>query len=302
MARRVPVSSADGHKPAGDRQGRLAALRTRLQETAQQIRTAEDWARTLRAAAQLADESWANVLLISSRIPAATVVKGYQAWRAAGRQVNRDETGIEIFAGPHQQVRTRRGDQEGDAQKLGWRDARRVTYVWDLSQTSGQPLSAQPAISPASPNVPPGLWDSLCWLARREGFAVERAPGCPADGAMLWAARRIRIFPGLAPEQAVWALAHQLGHMLLHNTTAVPPGASNGRLSRSPEGRSRLSRLHHLHPSRRPTRARLLQPLHLGRHRSARTAGRSHPGRRRAHYRRRRGNQPLPGTVPGGNE
>ena len=179
-----------------------------------------------RAAAQLAHESWANILLISSRIPAATVVKGYQAWRAAGRQVNRDETGTEIFASPHQQVRTRRGDQEGDAPNLGWRDAHRVTYVWDLSQTSGQPLPVQPATCSPSPNVPPGLWDSLCWLARREGFAVEREPGCPADGTTLWAARRIRILPGLAPEQAVWALAHQLGHVLLHNTTAAPPDAS----------------------------------------------------------------------------
>jgi DNA primase len=226
MARRVPVSSAHGHKLAGDRQARLAALRTRLQDMAQQIRTAEDWERTLRAAAQLAGESWANILLISSRIPAATVVKGYQAWRAAGRQVNRDETGTEIFAGPHQQVRTRRGDQEGDAPNLGWRDADRVTYVWDLSQTSGQPLLRRPAISSASPKVPPGLWDSLCWLARREGFAVEREPGCPADGTTLWAARRIRILPGLAPGEAVWALAHQLGHVLLHNTTAAPPDAS----------------------------------------------------------------------------
>ena len=35
---------------------------------------------------------------MSSRVPDATLVRGYEAWRAAGRQVNRDEKGIEIFS------------------------------------------------------------------------------------------------------------------------------------------------------------------------------------------------------------
>ena len=65
---------------------RIAALRIRLHETAGQIRSAGDWARYLRAAARLHGETWANVLLISSRIPDATLVRGYEAWRAAGRR------------------------------------------------------------------------------------------------------------------------------------------------------------------------------------------------------------------------
>src|SRR5207237_10933853 len=80
-----------------DREQRIAALRIRLYETAGQIRSAQDWARYLQAAARLHSETWANVLLISSRIPDATIVRGYQAWRAAGRQVNRDEKRNERF-------------------------------------------------------------------------------------------------------------------------------------------------------------------------------------------------------------
>src|ERR1700757_4197635 len=82
-----------------DREQRIAALRIRLHETAGQIGSAEDWIRYLRAAARLHGETWANVLLISSRIPDATLVRGYEAWHTAGRQVNRDEKGIEIFSG-----------------------------------------------------------------------------------------------------------------------------------------------------------------------------------------------------------
>jgi hypothetical protein len=101
-----------------------------------------------------------------------------------------------------------------------------VTYVWDLSQTSGQPLPARAVIGLPTGAVPPGLWEALCWLARREGFAVEREPGCPDDGTTLWAARRIRVPPGLAGGQAIWALAHQLGHVLLHDPAAPVPGTT----------------------------------------------------------------------------
>ena len=208
-----------------DRERRIAALRIRLHETAGQIGSAEDWARYLRAAARLHRETWANVLLISSRIPDATLVRGYEAWRAAGRQVNRDEKGIEIFSAMHRQQPDGRHPEEG-GQDHSWRDARRVAYVWDLSQTAGQPVPLPPAFAAAEGEVPPGLWDCLCWLARREGFAVERQDGGPADGTTFWAARRIRVPPGLPSRQASWALAHQLGHILAHNTIAHPPGAT----------------------------------------------------------------------------
>jgi DNA primase len=224
MGRQVPAGSADHRKRAGDPDRRLAALRVRLQETADEIRTARGWTRCLRASAQFPGESWANILLISSRIPDATLVKGYEAWRAAGRQVRRDEKGIEIFSPSHRQKRSR--DREDGEQGYSWHDAPRVSYVWDLSQTTGQPLQGQTAIHSPRGKPPPGLWDCLCWLARREGFAVEREAGCPADGTTSWAARRIRVLPDLAVEQAIWALAHQLGHVLLHNTGAAVQGST----------------------------------------------------------------------------
>src|SRR5258708_2548354 len=208
-----------------DREQRIAALHIRLHETAGHIRSAGDWAGYLRAAARLHGETWANVLLISSRIPDATLVRGYQAWRAAGRQVNRDEKGIEIFSGTRRQEPGRHGAEEA-SQDHSWRDARRAAYVWDLSQTTGQPVPLPSAFPAPAGEAPPGLWDCLCWLARREGFAVEREDGSPGDGTTFWAARRIRILPGLPSGQAAWTLAHQLGHVLMHNTTGYPPGTT----------------------------------------------------------------------------
>ena len=140
-----------------DREQRIAALRIRLHETAGQIRSAGDWARYLRAAARLHGETWANVLLISSRIPDATLVRGYEAWRAAGRQVNRDEKGIEIFSGMRHG-----GNQTATALK---RRARTIAGVTPgVSPTSG--ICPRPPVSPSRSRPP---------SPRRQG---RRRPAC----------------------------------------------------------------------------------------------------------------------------
>ena len=64
------------------------------------------------------------------------------------------------------------------------------------------------------------VWTALTYLARREGFTVERANCAGADGFTTWRNRRIRIRPDITSAQAVIALAHQLGHVLLHGEIA----------------------------------------------------------------------------------
>ena len=68
----------------------------------------------------------------------------------------------------------------------------------------------------------------MCWLARRQGYAVELEHGPPPDGTVFSAARRIRIPPGLSGEQAVsghWR-TKRLGHVLLHHDPGYPPGTT----------------------------------------------------------------------------
>ena len=212
-----------------ERQQKLAALRARLHEDAQALRTPGDWAVRLRLAALMPGEDFANILLISSQRPGATMIRDYRQWPGIGRQVRRHEKGIETFHIPPRPAPGRpqnRDERDNDEPPPTWRDADRIAYVWDLSQTTGQPVPVPAGLPPPGP-APPGLWDALCWLARREGFAVERENGAPADGTTFWAARRIRLLPGLTGEQANWALAHQLGHILLHNTPGGhPPGTT----------------------------------------------------------------------------
>ena len=185
---------------------KLAALRDRLDTEIRALRTGEDWARWLRAAARMPGQDFAAVLLIAAQRPGATMVAGYEAWQAAGRQVGKGERGIQILApGP------------------------RLSYVWDISQTTGTPPPAGPAERLPSGQVPPGAWDALVALAASHGFSAGCGDCGGGAGATTWADRRIRVHPGLGPADAVRALAHEVAHVLLHGPAAYPPPASTAR-------------------------------------------------------------------------
>src|SRR5258708_35752860 len=96
MPSRSPASPGQARKPEEARQREVASLRARLHDEAQRLCTPADWARCLHVAARLPSQSFANILLISSQQPGATLVRGYQPWPAIGHQVRRDEKATEI--------------------------------------------------------------------------------------------------------------------------------------------------------------------------------------------------------------
>jgi DNA primase len=68
---------------------------------------------------------------------------------------------------------------------------------------------------------------ALVHLARRHGFAVERGDCVDSSGSSSWPTRRIRVPAGTVPAHVVIALAHQLGHVLLHSQVArLDPGGT----------------------------------------------------------------------------
>jgi DNA primase len=218
----VPV----GTTRSGDseREQKLAVLLDRLQGEAGALGTAGAWAACLSTAARLPGESFANIVLVTARQPGATMVRGYEAWREAGRQVIRGEQGIEIFSAPRSPAGSTCRQQEAEPGAPSWREATRVAYVWDIAQTSGPPAAATGALLAAPGEVPAGLCNGLRWLARREGYAVEQEQGAPADGVTFWTPRRIRVPPGPADARMAWALAHQLGHVLAEHASLHQPG------------------------------------------------------------------------------
>jgi DNA primase len=211
----------------------IAELRDRAAAQVVTLVTGEDWEAWLRLAARFPAQGFTNLLLIDAQRPAATVVAGYHEWHTSGRQVRKGEPGIRLIAEPAAQPgvpatsppraradrRDPRGKRAGQAQ---------LTYVWDISQTNAIPGTEQTKES-AAQSVTAELWDALTWLARREGFAVDRTGGDLAAGQTNWATRRIWIPRGLGPPMDVWALIHELGHVLAHGDLADVPDAATAR-------------------------------------------------------------------------
>jgi DNA primase len=224
----------EAHQRAGreeDRQRAVSELREQAALGIRALVTGEDWAAWLRLAAQLPDWSFTNIILIAGQRPAATMVAGYEEWQARGRQVRKGEPGIQVIAEPRPSpgipgspaLAAKAGPASGTGNRT--RAARR-TYIWDISQTDGLP-GAGPEL-PLWPGggPPPGLWDALTWLARREGLGVERAPCGPSDSVTNWGGRRIMIRSGLNGSEAARALLHELSHVQAHDGLAFVPGTS----------------------------------------------------------------------------
>ncbi len=55
------------------------------------MHTAEDWTRLLHTAAELPGHSFTNIVLIGAQRRGTTMVAGYEAWQAIGRQVVKGE-------------------------------------------------------------------------------------------------------------------------------------------------------------------------------------------------------------------
>ena len=100
MARRRPRTPDERRMRDDDSRRKLAELHDLLHTELGAVYTGEDWARLLRMTATLHGQSFANVVLIDAQRPGATMVAGYEAWQALGRQVAKGQPGIRVIAEP----------------------------------------------------------------------------------------------------------------------------------------------------------------------------------------------------------
>ena len=103
-------------------------------------------------------------------------------------------------------------------------------YVWDISQTSGAELSAPVLPISLAGHAPAGLWDALATGLHNRGYTVSRGqPSTPtANGVTTFSKRTVVIRADLDDAQAVKTLAHEYGHVLLHDPALFPGGRTAG--------------------------------------------------------------------------
>lgn len=176
--------------------------------------------------------SFNNSLLIAMQKPDATLVASYRSWQKNfNRNVNKGEKGIRILAPTPYKIKEEREvinplsgqpmlDEKGDVQMeevevslTGFK----VAYVFDVSQTSGEPL---PEIG--AEELLQSVDDYQIFMDALRNVApvpveIQEVDG-EAKGYFSPVAQKIVIQSGMSESQTVKTAVHEIAHSLLHDT------------------------------------------------------------------------------------
>ncbi|NCD17074.1 MAG: serine/arginine repetitive matrix protein 2 [Actinobacteria bacterium] len=225
---------------------RVIAAHDTLIDLVEGLQSSSDWKAALDTAARFHRYSFGNSLLIAAsharafaegRVPDPhpDLVAGYRTWQGLGRQVQRGQQGHTILCPRTRIVRdtdTPKGDDRTQnhteppdgadvvsAQRrvTGWTTA----TVFSLSQTDGEPLLLPPRPALLQGAAPPGLWDGLVAQLRDLGFDVVTVQTSEdiggANGVTNFTTHLVRVRTDMDDAAQVKTLAHELGHVLLHD-------------------------------------------------------------------------------------
>jgi hypothetical protein len=158
--------------------------------------------------------SLGNVLLIMAQKPDSTHVAGFHTWKSMGRFVKSGEKGIAILApmvfkgDKHDASDSSPPEDPDDDRHIRFR----VVYVFDVSQTDGEPLPEF-----AKVNGEPGEYsERLKGLVRQ--LDIELQYSNQLGGALgVSKGGTIVLQEGLDPAQEFTTLVHELAHEILHH-------------------------------------------------------------------------------------
>jgi antirestriction protein ArdC len=131
-------------------QSTIKDLVSKLANETDAARQSELFREFLRVAGMFHNYSWGNQLLIWSHRPTATRVAGFRTWQKVNRFVRKGEKGIPIFARMFFKEK-QAADAEGLVMEEKTRLWFRVVYVFDISQTDGEPLPKLPQTCAGNP-------------------------------------------------------------------------------------------------------------------------------------------------------
>ncbi len=161
--------------------------------------------------------SFGNVLLIACQRPDATHVAGFHTWKKLGRSVRKGEHGVAILA---PMVSRRKADamdldrSDDEPENITSRPSVcgfKVVYVFDVSQTDGEPLPQFARVI----GEPGAELKRLRSAVRSQGIGLEYA--FPPGGALgTSTGGSITVRPDLPPAEEFSVLVHELAHELLH--------------------------------------------------------------------------------------
>ena len=164
--------------------------------------------------------SFRNRILIWCHKPDATLVAGFKAWPKMGRHVKKGASGIPIFAPMALRKQTELDEEiEDDMDDKNFLRFK-VVYVFDVSQTEGDPLPDLDTLAVCGENR---LLGALENFTSAGGIKLTYLPDKSLDylnAAGVSARGRILIKSSLNDSQRFYVLSHELAHELLHDLHA----------------------------------------------------------------------------------
>lgn len=228
-------TQADKERFAEQRQIELDAMHDRLVAGVSTLVNGDQWQAWLKVAAKFHTYSFNNTVLVWLQRQDATQVAGYRTWQSLGRQVNKGEKGIRIYAPV-----TRRADKtdhdgnpvvdaSGKPVKTVQMVGVKPTSVFDISQTSGVPLPERPSGRRLTGRAPEGLCNALTDFVESRGYTVKRDK-LPdgVDGMTRFNGKTVTVRPDIDDAHATATMIHEIAHVLLH----APDADAKAGLSR----------------------------------------------------------------------
>ena len=227
------------------REAKLEELHEKLTGAVEQLVTGDDWADALRFAARFRSRSFNNVVLIWRQhvanfeagnvdVPFPTYVAGAKQWRQLGRHILKGQRHYGILAPFKARFATSTPQDADSWRRLGRYEKPKPgetvrkrmvgvvpARVFDISQTGGDPIPTPPEPTLLEGEAPAGLWEGLAGQVQAAGFELMRVPHegmiRGANGMTDFEARTVAVRENMDPAAQVKTLAHELGHVLLHD-------------------------------------------------------------------------------------
>jgi len=200
----------------------------RLMEGVKQVLDSGEFQDFLAFTAKFRKYSFANTVLIWSQKPDATYVAGMKTWNSLGRKVKKGSKGIAIFAPMIGKKRRNEEEKSKEAEEEKTLVGFRAVYVWDVSQTEGDPLPEMKMGKIHGDRDGKALLEKIL---SSSPVPVTFEPLEDKRGAYFLKEKKIIVSMDLNPVEQCKTLFHELAHHLALSTVMKEDFSSEGRSS-----------------------------------------------------------------------